>query len=316
MPGRLAFWQLVLTIAPTLWIAAGARVGAAAVHVVVWAVAPLVAAELAQGENEGRASGLVFLGGSLAMLTGIPAMTALGQWAGWRVASACVAVAAALLALALWRVLPPMPPPEAADVADAQPTRASSGRQGAPIAVTTATVVAAFHLVYPYLSQWSSAAGISEKAYAAVLLVYGTAGLAGVWTATRSIDAHPLATSTVIIGLTSLSVAVVHVQGWLFIATLVVWGAAIAAVPVVLQTSVIRVAGPRGDVLSSVYVIAYQVGIAVGTALGAHVLPAAGWWVAPMVLAALLGLPLAIGTPDRRLSPAGAAPQPSPDLRR
>ena len=46
-------------------------------------------------------------------------------------------------------------------------------------------------------------------------------------------------------------------------------GAVLAAVPVILQAGIIQEAGTQADIASACYVVAYQVGIAAGTWVGA-----------------------------------------------
>jgi len=260
----LALWQVVLAAAPTLAVATAVRGLIALSHVVLWSTAPLIAADLALPGQAGRATGRVFLGTSLALLGGVPAATYAGQQLGWRAASLLVAAAALTVAVVLWALLPPG--------ASGAERRAASPR--VPLRAyllvvgSTALAVTGMHAVYPYLSEYSAAHGITGTHYSLLLVGFGAAGLVGVTLVSARIDPAPRLVSAVTLGAVALLPAALASSPWAYAAAMVAWGAGMAAVPVVLQTSVVRVAGSSADLLSSAYVVAYQAGIAGGTWLG------------------------------------------------
>ena len=101
--------QVVAAVAPTFLILVLARLICAVAHGVFWSAIAPVAARLAPPDQAGRATAMVFLGNSLAIVLGVPLGTALGQWLGWRVAIGALAVAGAICVATLLVVLPKMP---------------------------------------------------------------------------------------------------------------------------------------------------------------------------------------------------------------
>ncbi|OYO08136.1 hypothetical protein CGZ98_16410 [Enemella evansiae] len=290
----LAAGQLVLAAAPTLAVAAVARAGIALVHVPVWGLAPLVAAELVEPGRQAWASSRVFLGTSLALLAGVPIATLASQQLGWRPVTGAVAIAAVVLAGTLWRQLPP----GRAERGPADPPLANradrAGTQGT-VAITGGTllVVTALYLSYPYLSVFAARVGIERAGYAALLAGCGIGSLAAVWLAGRWIDERPWRTSVLTLLLVGVLQPGLLAEGPAVVAvTAVLWAGSIAATPVVLQAAVIRVAGPGGDLTSSAYVVAYQAGIALGTWVGG-LLIGRGLLVGAVAIAlAVLSIPL------------------------
>lgn len=278
--------QVVVAVAPTLEVVAAARGASAVAHVVVWATVPLVAAEGASRDQVGRAVGRVFYGTSAATVLGVPAATWAGQLLGWRVVPALLALGAAAVALALTRLLPDDPSPRSAG----HPERASGSRRAAtgPVVATIAATllaVLAAYTVYPFLSLVAERAGLDGTTYAWLLAAFGVAGIVGVRVASVGLDRRPnLAPATVVVAATTLPLLTLVPGALPTAAAIPLWGAPMAALPVVLQGTLVRLTGPGGDLASGAYVVAYQVGIAAGTWLGGVVGGERAW------TAALLGL--------------------------
>src|ERR1700761_7059917 len=102
----LALSQFVVAAAPDYAVVLAARIMCALAHGVFWSMLAPVAARLAPPGQAGRATALVFVGNSLALVGGIPLGTALGHAVGWRAAMAAIGLAAVLSTVALRRVLP------------------------------------------------------------------------------------------------------------------------------------------------------------------------------------------------------------------
>jgi predicted MFS family arabinose efflux permease len=99
--------QLAAALARTFAMLLLARLICALAHGVFWSTIAPVAARLAPVGRAGKATALVFLGNSLAIVLGVPLGTAVGQWLGWRVAIGVLAAAgvlcvAVLLVVLLW----------------------------------------------------------------------------------------------------------------------------------------------------------------------------------------------------------------------
>jgi predicted MFS family arabinose efflux permease len=76
--------QAAASLAPTFLTLTLARLICALAHGIFWSAIAPAAARLAPPGQAGRATSLVFVGNSLALVLGVPLGTALGQLAGWR----------------------------------------------------------------------------------------------------------------------------------------------------------------------------------------------------------------------------------------
>lgn len=285
--------QVAAGLAPTFQVLTISRLFCALAHGVFWSAIAPVAARLAPPGQSGRATSLVFLGNSVALVAGVPLGTALGQLAGWRVAFLVLAAAGMVSTLALVRVLPRLPV-----IAEPDSSTSPISRMGAAVAVigsrqltaisaiTTVLVVGQF-AAYTYIAPLvRDSGGLQGFALSALLLGYGAAGVLGTVIAGRFVDRRPgptLATCIAVVALALLALAVGR-GPVLTIAAVLAWGAAFTAVPVPLQSAVLRVAPGFQDAASAVYVVAFQIGIGGGALLGErlvvtgrlHQLPALG----------------------------------------
>jgi predicted MFS family arabinose efflux permease len=279
----LALSQFVIALAPDYAVVAGARVVCAFAHGVFWSVLAPVAARLVGPERAGRATAVVFTGNSLALVLGTPLATALGQVMGWRAATAAVGVAAALSAVALRTALPPLPSDAPAGDLRARvvaiPAALRSRSLFAVCAVTVLVVIGHF-TAYTYIAALTRRdAGLSGLALAMVLLAYGVAGVGGLGITGWATDRWPRlaaagCAATLTLALAALSIS--YGSAGFTVAAVVLWGAAFTAIPVALQSAVLRVAPQSADTASALYVVAFQIGIG-GGALAGSILVDAGW---------------------------------------
>jgi MFS family permease len=109
--------------APDYPVLVAARVATALTQALFWSIVVPTAAALYPVRRRGRAVGVVFAGGSLATVLGVPAGTWLGQQAGWRVAFVALAGLALLAAGSVAALLP---------TARRPPPGGSAGRAGRP----------------------------------------------------------------------------------------------------------------------------------------------------------------------------------------
>ena len=331
----LALSQFIVAVAPGYAVVLAARVLCALTHGVFWAMLAPVAARLAPSGQGGRATAMVFVGNSLALVGGIPLGTALGHAVGWRAAMAALGVAAVLSAVALRRILPELPAapttpgPGSPAAHDGQAGRGGAATQGVrarlaavpaalgsgpllAICLVTMIVVIGHFAAYTYITALVRRdAGLSGLGLSAVLFGYGAAGIAGIVLAGRITDRRPRLANAACVGGIVLALAllatVAHGSTLGTVAAVVVWGAGFTAMPVCLQAAVLRVAPRSADTASALYVVAFQIGIG-GGALAGSLLVNAGELallpVAGLILAAA-GLPVVLKS--RRAFPARGA---------
>jgi predicted MFS family arabinose efflux permease len=287
--------QLAAALAPTFLVLMLARLICALAHGIFWSTIAPVAARLAPPGQAGKATALVFLGNSLAIVLGVPLGTALGQWLGWRVAVGALAVAGALGVVALLLVLPKMAalPQDLATRTGARLRASVAIIRSGPVAVVcaaTAVLVIGHFAAYTYIAPLVRRdGGLEGFGLSALLLGYGIAGLCGNWIIGRHVDRRPgpLVTGCVALIVVALA-ALVPVLGPVpTVLAALVWGGAFTACPVVLQAAILRVAPQARDAASAAYVVAFQVGIGGGALLGERFVRAGLLGVLPALAAAL-----------------------------
>ncbi|MFI5932522.1 MFS transporter [Actinoplanes sp. NPDC051494] len=312
-----AISQLVAAFAPTFLILALSRLICAVSHGVFWSTIAPVAARLAPPGRAGKATAMVFLGNSLALVLGVPLGTALGQWLGWRVALVVLAVIGAGCVVALILVLPKLPPlpQDLAIKAGAQlrtSVRVLRNRSVALVCLLTMTIVIGHFAAYTYLAPLVRRdAGLEGAGLTALLLGYGAAGLIGNWLVGRHVDSRPRPLVTVLIGVIVVALALlVPVLGPApTVIAVLAWGGAFTALPVVLQTTILRVAPTTRDAASAVYVVAFQIGIGGGAFVGERLVSSGHLAWLPAMAAVLALIAGAVVLRSRDTFPAHAAPE-------
>jgi predicted MFS family arabinose efflux permease len=306
--------QLAASVAPTFLLLTLARLVCALAHGVFWSALAPAAARLAPPGQAGRATSMVFVGNSLALVLGVPLGTALGQLTSWRVAVASLGVAGALSALALLRVLPALPALVPAERARVRAQASSAwatvrSRSLAPVCAVTTVLVVGHFAAYTYIAPLVRRdGGLDGLGLSALLLGYGAAGLVGTVLVGRSVDRRP---GTVLVGTIAVSVVGLAVLTFAradVLASLAVlaWGAGFTAVPVCLQAAVMRVAPDAQDAASAVYVVAFQIGIGGGALLGEQLVTAGDLDVLPPLAAVLAVVAAVVGLSARRTFPLRA----------
>ena len=265
-----ALSQLCAAMAPNYaWLMA-ARILCALGHGLFWSIVAPIAARLAPSGHAGRATAVVFAGNSLALVVGLPLGTLLGQLTGWRIAFLLTGAFAAGTLIALRCVLPPLAGADSAGFSMGLVRRLARTHLLGVYAITIALVVGQF-AAYSYLAPIVSAhGGISGSGYSALLLVYGGVGLVATVSLGRLVDSHPRRSFVVPMATIAIATAVLAVAGHstvLTAVTVLAWGGAFTAIPMMLQAAVLRWADDP-DVASAVYVVAFQIGIGGGAALG------------------------------------------------
>ncbi|WP_239166713.1 MFS transporter [Actinoplanes italicus] len=300
--------QAAAAVAPTFLILMLSRLICALAHGVFWSVIAPIILRLAPPGQGGRATAMVFVGNSLAIVLGVPAGTALGQWLGWRVAVGIFAVAGAICVALLLAVLPKLPAlPRDREARTGQQMRNAIGilRNGrvARLCVVTTVLVVGHFAAYTYIAPLVRRdAGLDGAALSALLLGYGAVGLLANFVVRRFVDRRP---GPLVIGLSAtVALSVVMLAPVLgpvpTIVFTLLWGGAFTAIPVFLSTAPLRVAPTARDAASAVYVVAFQIGIGGGAFLGER-LVSAGYLGTLPLLAGALALTASIIT---ALSPA------------
>jgi predicted MFS family arabinose efflux permease len=274
--------QLISAVAPNFIVLAGGRVLSAITHGLMLSVLAPIATRLVPASHSGRATTVIYVGISLAVVVGSPATAAISLLWGWRVAVAAVAAVAALVTVAAWAVLPVL------TLSNEQLARVGSGashyrnRRLVIVSLLTMIAVTGHYISYTYIAVIiRDIVGVRGPDLAWLLATYGVAGLLAMPLIARPSDHRPRAavmscmaalwmTFLVLIALafhhaTSAAHVMVIVVG---IAAIALWGATANAVSPMLQAAAMRAGADDPDGASGLYMAAFQIGIMAGSFAG------------------------------------------------
>jgi predicted MFS family arabinose efflux permease len=158
--------------------------------------------------------------------------------------------------------------------------------------------------------------GLTGTGLSAMLLAYGAAGVIGVALVGRIADRNPrlalmMCCGGIVLGL-ALIAGISHGTLAMILATLA-WGAGFTALPICLQSAVLRVAPDIPDTASALYVVAFQIGIGAGALAGAGLLGAHDLRAIPdMTLAVFLAGSVLAAAARVTFAADGASPSAGP----
>ncbi|WP_344519886.1 MFS transporter [Paractinoplanes durhamensis] len=303
--------QAAATFAPTFLTLGLTRLICALAHGVFWSILGPITARLAPPGQAGRATAMVFIGNSLAIVGGVPLGTAIGQWLGWRVAIGVTAAAGAICVLLLARVLPKLDPlPHDRETRVGAQLRASIAiirepRVAMLCAITLLLVIGHF-AAYTYIAPLARRDGDLQGAgLSALLLGYGATALVASYAVGRFVDRRPGPALTVLLAVMAVSVAALApVLGTVptVVATLL-WGGAFCAIPVCFASAVLRIAPRARDAASAVQVVSFQIGIGGGAFVGERLTSAGHLGTLPVLAAALAVVTLILVIAARTVFP-------------
>ncbi len=283
-------------------------------HGAYFGVASLVAASFVAPHLRGRAVSSVMLGLAVAMLTGVPAATWLGQEWGWRSAYWSVVVLAAVTIAAVLAVVPSTPGHRQATV------RGELGALRRPqVLLTLAIGIVGFggmFALYSYIAPVvTDVAGLSRGSVPVVLLVYGAGGVIGTVLAGRLADFslfRSLVGAIVVLGLLLVGVAVTSPYPPALVVGVFLVSVAGSVLAICLQLRLMETAGEAQMLGAALNHSALNLANALGAWLGGLVIAAGLGYRAPSVVGAALAaaglVPLAISAILRRRerrTPAG-----------
>lgn len=261
----------VAAVSPAYWLFVTARIAIGVIHGLMWSIVASIAIRLVAAQDGVKATSIAFSGISAALVLGVPFGSLLGSLAGWRSAFAALAVLSALNLLMIRALVRPLPAQLTLRARHYGTLLRSRSLLGA-LLVTFISVIANY-AAYTYITPFLAGdRGISASLIGPFLLIYGISGVLGNFLAGHALGrSHPV--STVLAGLALIVAAslalllIVHARAGVVIA-LAVWGLAYSGMPVALQTLVLRGSGKTGQAATSVYVLVFNVSIAIGALVG------------------------------------------------
>lgn len=289
-----------------------ARVISAFAHGVFFSVGSTIAAGLVPENRRASAIAMMFMGLTVAIVTGVPLGTLIGQTFGWRATFWAVAALGLVAFAAIAALLPSRLPVSAAAGLMDQVRVLGSGRLLLVFAMTALGYGGTF-VTFTYLAPiLQDITGFSESSVSLVLVLYGLAIAAGNIGGGKIADRDPLRALTWVFGLQAVVLVILTFTASsapLALLTLTALGfLSFASVPG-LQLHVVEMARrfrPGAvDVASALNIAAFNLGIAAGAWIGGLVVASplglgATPWVGAILVAGALGLTLYSVALDRR----------------
>lgn len=287
-----------------------ARVATALSQAVFWGIVAPVAAGMFPAHVRGRVMAVVFTGGSIGPMLGVPAGTWLGQQAGWQAAFLAFAGLGLLALLTLVIALPSRPTRNEHAGRGTTP----DARQYTLVLVTSALAVAGFFAAFTYTATFTvEVAGMSAALLGPLLLARGLADFGGIAAGGALSDRDQrlaVMLPTALLAAALLAMFAFGVNAWAAAATIVLTGLAMGALIPALQNRVMEFAPGSTDTASAGNSIAFNVGIALGSSLGGLALTQAGARGIPLTGAVLALGALVVAVAMK--STARVEPRPEP----
>jgi len=304
--------NVIAWMAPSYGSLIVARVLTGLAHGVFFSIGSIIATSVVPKEKAASAIAIMFTGLTVALVTGVPLGTFIGQHLGWRATFLAVAALGMVALIGSLLFVP-------RNLQRSEP--ATFGQQLSVLAQPRLLLVYAItalgyggtFLSFTYLASiLQDVTGFSPNAVSGVLLVYGVSvAIGNLWGGRLADRRGPIPALKLIFGLLALVLFALTFTAhntWLVLLTVLALGAvAFGNVPG-LQVYVVkqaqRFAPQAADVASGLNIAAFNVGIAMGASLGGLVVDHMGLmhtpWLGALVVLGALGLTVLSGRLDRR----------------
>ncbi|WP_395332191.1 MFS transporter [Novosphingobium sp. BL-8H] len=276
LTGIFTLGNLLAAISTSYAMLLVARIVTSLNHGAFFGVGSVVAASLVSPQKRAGAVAAMFMGLTIANVVGVPLATWAGEHMGWRAAFWGTAGLGVVTMAALWLTLPKLPAPAGGD-AVAELRVLTRGRVLGALGLTvigSSAMFTVFTYITPILREVTHA---SLGYVTAMLVTYGLGLTVGNWLggrfADRSVD------RTLIVALGSLAAILVAFALLMPLAApaailIFLWGVASFALVPPLQVRVMAAAADAPNLASSVNIGAFNLGNAIGAALGGGVIAA------------------------------------------
>ena len=245
-------------------------------HGAFFGVGSVVAASIVPPERRAAAVAAMFSGLTIATIGGVPLAAWVGEVLGWRAAFWGIAGVGVTAMLALRLALPPLKVEGASDIR-AELRVVARGPVLAALALTVLGASAMFTVFTYIVPILKTEAGASSMFVTAMLVVYGVGLTIGNWVGgkygDRSVDRTLIVALLALIG---LLVVFAFGMRWQVSAAVLIflWGVASFAVVPPLQMRVMEKAHDAPNLASALNIGAFNLGNAIGAALGGAVIDA------------------------------------------
>ena len=267
---------------------AGASAGLA------WSLLAGYARRMVAPEQQGKALALAMVGTPIALSLGVPLGTWLGGLMGWRTTFGLMsALTLALIAWVLVKV-PDYPPQPAHQRQSLRSVLTTPGVR--PVLAVVISWMLAHNILYTYIAPFVAPAGLQHRVDL-VLLVFGSAALAGIWFTVRLVE--PLLRVTTLASLATFALVSLMFGAFGQVPEVIylgvaVWGLSFGGAATLLQTALADAAGDGADVALSLNVVAWNSAIAGSGVVGGVLLDRWGVAAFPWAMVLLLGVAFAL----------------------
>ncbi|MER8496524.1 MFS transporter [Mesorhizobium sp. M1312] len=243
-----------------------------------WSMSAAMAMRLVPMRLMPRAMSIILTGVSVATVCAAPVGAYVGDIWGWRTAFMIAAVVGALALLVQIATLPKLPP---AGVASVRTLLEVMKRPMIRVALLVVLLVASGHFagftyVRPFLEKVPA---LDIETISLVLLAYGIGGFfgnfAGGFMAERSLKTA-VGLAPLLIAVAALLLLTIGASPVVAAIAVAAWGFAFGAVPVGLQTWLVRAAPDQAESAGGLMVATFQVAIALGAVFGGLLVDNAG----------------------------------------
>uniref|UniRef100_A0A942SZ89 MFS transporter n=1 Tax=Neobacillus citreus TaxID=2833578 RepID=A0A942SZ89_9BACI len=277
---------------PSFGLVLAARFVAGLPHGAYFGIASIVAGDMMGPGKRGKGIAMVLLGLSVANVVGVPAITWIGQVAGWRIAYGVVAALFALTFLAVAVSVPRSPRDEHATIG--RELRAFRVPQVWIVMGLGAIGFGGFFAVYSYISPLvQNVTGLAESAVPLVLVVVGlgmvVGGIVGGHLSDHSVKRTIYVGLFALVGALLLTVLTAQWAVGVFVSAFLL-GATSSAIPPAVQSRLMDVAGDARTIAAALNHSAFNIGNSLGAALGGAVIAAGFGFLAPGWLGIVLAL--------------------------
>ncbi|WP_294239902.1 MFS transporter [uncultured Sphingomonas sp.] len=309
--GIFTLGNALSAVAGGYWMLMAARVVTSFNHGAFFGVGSVVAASLVPPDKRAGAVAAMFTGLTVATIGGVPAATWVSEAIGWRTAFAGIAGVGAIAMLSLRLALPPLPATEGGDMR-AELRVLTRGPVVMALALTMigfGGVFTVFTYIVPILRDVTHG---STGYVTAILMLFGVGATIGNGVggrlADRSVD-RALMTMLAIMALTLLAFTMLMQWPVTAASAILVWGIASFAIVPPLQMRVMDAASDAPNLASAMNIGAFNLGNAIGAALGGGVIGAGlGLPIVSLAGAAMAAVALAMLLAFRRRPNAKACP--------
>lgn len=303
--------NMLAAVSPDYGMLLVARVLSAFAHGVFFSVGATIAADLVPQDRKASAIALMFMGLTVAIVTGVPMGTFIGQTFGWRSTFAAVAILGGIAVLAIALLLPGSIRKAPAASLREQVKVLASGRLLLVFAMTALGYGGTF-VAFTYLATiLQEISGFSAPQVSLILILYGASIAAGNLAGGKIANRNPVRALTYLFLAQALVLGIFALTASSPLPALITLSAlgflSFANVPG-LQLYVVQLAQQHRpgavDTASALNIAAFNLGIALGASIGGLVVAsplelAATPWVGGLMVAAALLLTLWSGSLNR-----------------